>query len=515
VRDAETTRVRKAGRAAERRPGWYRSLYWRIGVGFPVFFVLILGVQVAFMVWMVGRFAPPLPGGSWDFAKTVAEDVETHLSRNPGLDLQQHIRLAYPHVPHPFFLLLTDGRLVSSAAGPDAPIQQFMRSELRRRILGIPPPDEPIRPFVGRASIVLDGKVIGLVAVPSRPGLPAVLGRFTPILTMFGLAVLVAGTVLAAALIVRSPRRRLNALQEVTRQIAAGDLSARAPEEARDEIAALARAFNSMAIELRARDDELRAADHARRQLLADMCHELSTPLTAIRGYLETLLMDGVSFDSAARDRYLGIVQQEADRLQRLIADLLDLARLEGGGGILTIEPVSMAQLFDHVVATHASECAKKLITLTTEVQPGARAVLGDPDRLEQVLQNLTANAIRHTRPHGRIDLRAAVRDGALRVTVTDSGEGIPSEHLSRIFDRFYKVSSSRAARSTGSGLGLSIAKAITERHGGTISVASRPGETTFEIILPAPDPKDLPPDLKDDGRAHSDPRQFVLPAER
>jgi two-component system sensor histidine kinase MtrB len=151
-------------------------------------------------------------------------------------------------------------------------------------------------------------------------------------------------------LIGRSPRSRLNALQAATRRIATGDLSARAPADGEDEIAALARAFNMMAVELGARAEELRAADHARRQLFADMCHELSTPLTAIRGYVEMLSMRGVSFDSSARKRYLGILDQETHRMQRRIADLLDLARLEAGGGILTIRPVSVEQLFGYMV---------------------------------------------------------------------------------------------------------------------------------------------------------------------
>jgi signal transduction histidine kinase len=203
--------------------------------------------------------------------------------------------------------------------------------------------------------------------------------------------------------------------------------------------------------------------------------------------------MEDVSFDSWTRKRYLGIIEQQAHRLQRRIDDLLDLARLEAGGGILAIQHVSVAQLFRDVAATHASECARKRIALTTIAELGAETILGDPDRLQQVLQNLTANAIRHTPPHGRIALRAAAREPNVHISVTDTGEGIPAEHLPYVFDRFYKVSSSRVDRSNGSGLGLCIAKAIAERHGGAISVTSRPGETTFEVRLPLLDAKDVP----------------------
>jgi signal transduction histidine kinase len=469
-------------------PRWYRSLYWRIGIGFVVFLALILTVQVVFLAWMVDRSVGTLPGRSpWKFAETVAADVGSKLARNRSMDLERYVRHRYAHVSHPFFLILTDGRLLTNGVQPDPTMQEFLHNELRRRQRNVWP-REPFRPRVGRASIVVDGAVGGLVAVPPRGPLIAAIGRFAPRLAISGLVVLMVGTILAATLIVRSPRRRLNALQAATRRVATGDLSARAPEDGADEIAALARAFNMMAVDLGARAEELRAADHARRQLLADMCHELSTPLTGIRGYAEMLLMKDVSFDSSARRRYLGIIEQETHRMQRRIADLLDLARLEAGGGILTIQPVPVAQLFRDVVATHYTDCVKKQIALTTAAEPGAETVLGDPDRLEQVLQNLTANAIRHTPRNGTIELRAAARASSLHITLTDTGEGIPSEHLPRVFDRFYKVNRAPLDRSSGSGLGLSIAKAIIERHGGAISVTSRPGETMFDVELPLPD---------------------------
>jgi two-component system sensor histidine kinase BaeS len=181
---------------------------------------------------------------------------------------------------------------------------------------------------------------------------------------------------------------------------------------------------------------------------------------------------------------------------------------------------VSLSQLFGSVAATHAADCARRQIALTAAAETDADTVLGDPDRLEQVLQNLVANAIRHTPRRGTIELRATARENSVHITVTDTGEGIPAEHLSRVFDRFYKVSSSLVDRSSGSGLGLSIARAITERHGGTISVVSRPGETVFEIILPVADRRDLPPDLRPDlqpalrhdGHPQSHAPELVLP---
>jgi signal transduction histidine kinase len=183
--------------------------------------------------------------------------------------------------------------------------------------------------------------------------------------------------------------------------------------------------------------------------------------------------------------RYLAIVTEETHRLEHIIGDLLELARLEGGGGALRSEPVDVEWLFERVAARHERELRERHVTLAQNVGAGASQVIGDPDRLEQALQNLAANALHHIDDNGEIRLDASVVDGGIRVRVHDSGPGIAPEHLPLIFDRFYKIDAARKA-SGGSGLGLSIVKAIVERHGGTI-VAYNDHGAVFEIMLPTP----------------------------
>jgi len=299
--------------------------------------------------------------------------------------------------------------------------------------------------------------------------------------------VLMVGAVLTSAMIFGPARRRLRALETAARQFGSGDLTVRAPARGGDEIAAVASAFNAMADDLSARADALAASDRVRRQLLADVSHELTTPVTAMRGYLETLTMPELTLDEATRARYLGIISDETHRLERLIGELLDLARLEGGGGSLQTAPVAVADLFDRIAARHEQALQSAGVTLETSIDPAAGVVAGDRDRLEQALQNLAANAIRYA-PRGSV-LRLSTRpvDRGVAVSVEDHGaEGIAANHLPHIFDRFYKADASRTGITGGSGLGLSIVKAIVERHGGTISVASRPGRTVFEMVLPA-----------------------------
>jgi len=220
--------------------------------------------------------------------------------------------------------------------------------------------------------------------------------------------------------------------------------------------------------------------------LFADVSHELMTPLTAMRGYLETLGMSGITIDAPTRARYLSIIGDETHRMEHIVGDLLELARLEGARDSIDKQDVPLEDLFGRVMARHERAAAQGEVELTTTIEPGAEIVQGDPMRLEQALQNLAANALRHTPPGGRVELRAEAHDQHIVIKVRDTGSGISSEHLPHVFDRFYKVDPSRSGEKPGSGLGLSIVKAIVERHGGSVAVSSQAGKgTEFTIRLP------------------------------
>jgi signal transduction histidine kinase len=331
--------------------------------------------------------------------------------------------------------------------------------------------------------------VVGIVAVPQDPPpLTAVLLDVGPSLAGVAMVLLVAGTAVAALLIFRPTRRRLQELQDAAKAIGEGEVGVRAPESGGDEVTALSRAFNEMAGQLENRTEALETADRTRRQLLADVSHELTTPLAAILGYVETLRMADLELDESTRARYLRIVNDEADRLEHIVGDLLDLARLEGGGGSLRMEAVSIAHLLERVRHRHAPLVADRHISLTTEQDPIVGVLKGDQNRLEQALQNLVANAIRHTPDGGAVTVTARVEGANLALRVDDTGPGIPPDQLVRVFDRFYKVDESRTGTKTpsGSGLGLSIVQTIVNRHGGTVSAANlRGGGARFEIVLP------------------------------
>jgi len=476
-------------------PRWYHSLYWRIALGLFAFLALMLAAQGALFLWITDRIAGSMPARDpRRLAVLVASDVGAALTADPALDLTQYVREQYGNVFQTFVVVMSDGRTASN--DDDVPAE-FVKAVIvesgrrafpprGRRFEGAPPPEgftglRPTRRGGEFAPIIVNGMPAGRVAVvPGGPPFSRIVRELGPTMGLVGGVVLGVGMALIAFVIFGPARKRLRHVQDAAERLGGGDLTVRVPEGGGDEVAAVARSFNHMA-------EELASSDKARRQLLADVSHELMTPLTAMRGYVETLAMPEFKLADDTRRRYLAIVTEETHRLEHIIGDLLDLARLEGGGGTLRREAVEVTWLFERVAARHERELRERHVTLLQHVEDDAAHVSGDPDRLEQALQNLAANALRHVDDGGQIALEAGVVQGGVRLRIRDTGPGIAPEHLPLIFDRFYKIDAARKAAG-GSGLGLSIVKAIVERHGGTIVAYndSNGGGAVFEIVLPA-----------------------------
>ena len=488
---------------------WHKSLYWRIALGLFAFVALMLAAEGALFLWISDRLAGAMPARSpRQLAGLVARDVSAALSRNPDLNLDEYLRDQYKDVAQTFFVVLRDGSVASNHDDVGADVLAELRADTaafagrigrrRGRGPGERPEGEPpprgfrpagpgVRALGEMAPVFLNDTQVGRVVIwaGDRP-FWRIVRQLGPTMAVIAAGVLGVGTALIALVVFGPVRRRLKDVQSATERLGAGDLSARAPEHGGDEVSALARSFNQMADELERRARALEASDQTRRQLMADVSHELMTPLTAMRGYIETLTMPEVQLDPQTRRRYMTIITDETHRLEQIIGDLLDLARLEGGGMTMRRDGADIETLFNRVCARHERDLSARRITITSRVDAPARMIVGDADRLEQALQNLAANALRHTPDGGQIRLTAERTESEVVLTVRDNGPGIPSEHLALIFNRFYKADASRKAAG-GSGLGLSIAKAIVERHGGTISARNDNG-AVFEIRLPSSD---------------------------
>jgi two-component system phosphate regulon sensor histidine kinase PhoR len=232
----------------------------------------------------------------------------------------------------------------------------------------------------------------------------------------------------------------------------------------------------------------LLAADRIRRDFVANVSHELRTPLTAVRGYIEALQDD--SLEPEERLRFLGVVARHTDRMERLVGDLLRLARIEAGQEILEVVACDTGALLQSAHSELATVIQARNLTIDVRVAPEAGRVTCDPAKLHDALRNLLENAVNYSPEGGCILLRAAVEGDVVALSVADDGPGVPEEAQARIFERFYRVDKSRARDPGGTGLGLSIAKHLVELHGGRVGVENRqPHGALFTIQLPRQTP--------------------------
>lgn len=274
-------------------------------------------------------------------------------------------------------------------------------------------------------------------------------------------------------------------LTEAADAMAAGALAQVVPGESDDEIGRLVASFNSMS-------NRVASLAQNQRELLANVAHELRTPLTSVQGYARAL-KDGVISEPEEREQALGTITRESERMAGLIGQLLDLSRLASGQSQLTIAPVAASDLLNRVAEQFRPQALEKRVAIEAHA-PDGLAIAGDEPRLVQILNNLVANALRHTPAEGSIALSAAevVTPGAkissmVRLSVADTGEGMSPDQVGRIFERFARGDGIRIDDRAGFGLGLAIVSELAQLHGGSVSVISAPGAgSTFMVDVPA-----------------------------
>lgn len=368
-------------------------------------------------------------------------------------------------------------------------------------------PDGSRLSYVGRlAGREAAGSPVWVTAVASAPR------TSTTLLGELGQGLLTAAVValilslLLAVLIARSVAKPLRQITRAAEAVAAGDYDQKLDIRQPQEVRILAESFETMA-------QQVKASQQAMRDLLANVSHDLKTPLTSIQGFAQALL-EGAVQDEATRQRAAAIIYEEASRMVRMVEELLDLARLESGEMTLDQQLVDLRQLVGGLVQAQAPVAAKKQVTLNADL-PELPMVLGDGDRLAQVFANLLDNALKYTSAGDRVQITAQVlkaqprprragmparpddstqvslRADLVEISIADTGRGIPAEDLPRVFERFYQADKARTSSRPGSGLGLAIAKEIVEAHGGRIGVESVEGlGTRFRVALPV----DAPP---------------------
>ncbi|HEY6867398.1 MAG TPA: ATP-binding protein [Candidatus Eisenbacteria bacterium] len=389
-----------------------------------------------------------------------------------------------------------EGAIVTAPTGREAVLDHLLT--------GAPLPDSLARPVggrepplkvevVARRSVVRGSDVLGEVLlvrpVRPRPGPAEPLTRTS----LLFLPIAMLASAFAGLAVVRLLVRRLRALGILAARVTEGDLGVRIADTSGDEIGQLAEQLDQMTERLARARDQVEHTERQRRQLFADITHELATPLTSIRGYAETMVNPGVPLSDDERQRYLRGVMDESRRLDRMIRDLFELARLEAGASPLATEPLDWAALCQNTLERFQPRFRDARLRLVWRQSLDEAWIEADGHRMEEVLENLLANALRYVPEGGTVELaleRAPGRDGAYALSVSDDGPGLPAEELPHVFERFYRGADARAGGAArddgGSGLGLAIVREIIERHGGTVRAESRvPRGLSIVVELP------------------------------
>ena len=445
---------------------WFLSLQFRLVAGFAVVLVLTLGAVSAYIGYSADRAVERLQldvdqarsdriqqimlrsysvSGNWESAQAVAETV--------GKLFGRHIVVADIR-----------GRIVGDSQLRLGRPWQMGRPDQRFK---------SVRGQVGDVGSFLVQDIDGFEEFP-EPRMSRFVGVINRSLIYAGIAAGLGG-LLVVSILSRRTLTPVRALSTAARRLGGGDLSQRVPAPGNDEVGQLGHSFNSMAA-------GLEKAEQQRKNLVADVAHELRTPLSNIQGYVEAMRDGVLEHDQATLDT----VHAQTMHLGRLVEDLRLLAQTESEDFRLNLEQESLGDVLRHSVEGFRARSSSMDVGLNLDIPDELPMLLIDRTRISQVLGNLLENAVRHSSSGGEVNVVAGVSEGRVVVTVVDGGDGIAPEDIAHVFDRFYRADPSRTRATGGAGLGLTIAKKIVEAHGGEIRAESVKGQgSRFIFELP------------------------------
>jgi len=480
-----------------------KTFYGKLSLVF-LLLLLILGV-VQFFITM-------------DATVHYINEVDQKLNRNLARDMAAELkplledelnierigeRIHYMMVINPkveIYLLDASGKILAFFAEPGkevksdsvdlAPVREFLTGAERIPLLG----DDPRRP--GRkkpfsvASLNLGSSGAGfLYIVIGSQDYDSILALardsyiFRVLLRGLNASVAFAGII--GLILFAFLTRRIRYMAAVVQDFEKGNYQKRIEKASDDEIGQLGRAFNRMADTIVANIDTLKHTDDLRRELVANVSHDLRTPLASIQGYLETIMMKESSLDAKERQHYLDIILGDTERLNRMVHELFDLSKFEAQQIQPHPEPFSLAELVQDVVMKFKGQVDKYNIGLNVSLPPHLPFVSADIALIERALSNLIENAINYTPSGGMVNIELQKKDDKISTIVADTGCGIPSEDLPHIFDRFYRSGNAKSRNKSSTGLGLAIAQKIMELHASSITVESQVDVgTTFRFEL-------------------------------
>ena len=383
------------------------------------------------------------------------------------------------------------GKEVKIEKIPIEPVHQFVEKDEDSPILNIDPRNPALqKPF--SAAPVTIGNQAGYIYIiigsqDFDTALEAVRNNYLAKAIINGLVVTLIVSGIIGLILFALLTKRLRQMNSMVSAFKQGEYSRRIRVAGNDELDQLAATVNDMAATIEANIKELKQTDKLRRELIANVAHDLRSPIASIRGYLETMQIRDKQISDTERKRYISILLESICGLEKLIEQLFELSKLDARQIQPDQEPFSIKDLVYDVMMKFMPQAEKNNITLQAKIDDGLPQAYADIRMIERVLSNLIDNAIRYTPAQGKVILDAVVKDSKLQLSISDTGKGIADEDIPHIFDRFYRAEKSRSISTGGSGLGLSIVKKIMEIHENNIQVESKVGKGTtfiFEVDI-------------------------------
>ncbi|MDH3710271.1 MAG: HAMP domain-containing histidine kinase [Cyclobacteriaceae bacterium] len=489
----------------------FSSLYWKIAVTFLALLVVIGGAYVFITIDTVKMyFQEKNQRLHADLAEHVVKEVKPSFSNGQvneaSMDMIMHSMMAInPSIE--VYLLDNSGRILNYVAPYKkvkleqvalGPINQFIETKGQKFITGDDPRNPGIRKEFSAAPIWENDQLVGYVYVVLASeeydmAAQDLIGDYIMRLGGKTMLVTLVTTFLLGLTIFWFITRYLNQIIEVVKRFKEGNLEERIPVKSSGELKVLALTFNEMAEKILNNIEDIKATENLRRELVANVSHDLRTPISIIHGYVETLLMKESSLTDQERTQYLNTVLESTERLKKLVADLFELSKLEAKEIQPHKEPFFITELIQDISHKHKLMAQEKNITIVPVVDNNTPMVNADISLIERVLQNLMDNAIKFSNDGGIITIETHQFDDGVEVKITDTGKGIPEEDLPYVFDRYFNFSKSsvvaedgKEAAKTSSGLGLAIVKKILEIHDATIKLTSRLNKgSAFSFRLP------------------------------
>lgn len=481
-----------------------KSLFWRISVSFALV-LLIVGCSYVFITattaqryfqettqrlnatvadYLIKEVNPFLNGKVNEEA--LGTIMHSMMAVNPGIE----VYLLDPEGEILSFVVLD--KLVKLKRVDLDPVEDFLATGGEEFVLGEDPRNPGEKSVFSATAVYEEDQLLGYVYIilaseKFETIASGLLGSYWMKLTFESILITMVVALLIGLVLFGLLTRHLRKIVQAVEQFRDGNLQARVPEaQSESELAVLGNTFNHMADTILGNIEELKKVDSLRRELIANVSHDLRNPLAIINGYVETLQMKGDSVSEEDREKYLKIIGASTDKLSQLVSDLFDLSKLESGQMTLKMERMKIQELLYDSSLKYELLAQSKDIKITTQICQNLPLVKADLYLMDRVIQNLLDNAVKYTPEKGEILIDACESNGGVSIKIRNSGSGIPQKDLESIFDRYYMIDKERKGIE-GSGLGLAIVKRILEVHGSEIEIESDSvSYTEFGFDLPA-----------------------------